>query len=286
MSENQGAFHYSFAVRLTDALHFSPDTFATCLGIQITELRPIDATQLFGESLHKAAHQSVIVIHPDVRYYVAWFSSETALNHYHALHSIRRRASAVRRVIGYVPQMLSTEGTLTGYENLLMFARLYDIPRRERKTRIRNALKFMGVEEDADRLVRTYSGGMVRRLEIAQSILHRPPVLFLDEPTVGLDPLARKAVWEHVEQLRNEYGTTILMTTHLMEEADSMCDRVAIMHRGKVVALGRPDDLKASVGREGATLEDVFIHYTGSELESGGSYRDVFRTRRTAQRLG
>ena len=201
-------------------------------------------------------------------------------------YSIRRRASDVRRVIGYVPQMLSTEGTLTGYENLLIFARLYDIPRRERKTRIHNALKFMGLEECADKLVRTYSGGMVRRLEIAQSILHRPPVLFLDEPTVGLDPLARKAVWEHVEQLRNEYGTTILMTTHLMEEADSMCDRVAIMHRGKVVALGRPDDLKASIGREGATLEDVFIHYTGSELESGGSYRDVSRTRRTAKRLG
>jgi len=201
-------------------------------------------------------------------------------------YSIRRRASAVRRVIGYVPQMLSTEGTLTGYENLLIFARLYDIPRRERKPRIRNALKFMGLEEEADKLVRTYSGGMVRRLEIAQSILHRPPVLFLDEPTVGLDPLARKAVWEHVEQLRNEYGTTILMTTHLMEEADSMCDRVAIMHRGKVVAMGRPDDLKASIGREGATLEDVFIYYSGSELESGGSYRDVFRTRRTAQRLG
>jgi ABC-2 type transport system ATP-binding protein len=201
-------------------------------------------------------------------------------------YSILRRASEVRRMIGYVPQMLSTEGTLTGYENLLIFARLYDIPRRERKTRIGNALKFMGLEEDAGRLVRTYSGGMVRRLEIAQSILHRPPVLFLDEPTVGLDPLARKAVWEHIERLRNEYGTTIFMTTHLMEEADSMCDRVAIMHRGKVVVIGEPDDLKASIGREGATLEDVFIHYTGSELESGGSYRDVSRTRRTARRLG
>jgi len=200
-------------------------------------------------------------------------------------YSILHRAGDVRRMIGYVPQMLSTEGTLTGYENLLIFARLYDIPRRERKTRIHNALKFMGLEEDADRLVRTYSGGMVRRLEIAQSILHRPPVLFLDEPTVGLDPLARKAVWEHVEQLRNEYGTTILMTTHLMEEADNMCDRVAIMHRGKVVVIGKPDDLKVSIGREGATLEDVFIYYSGSELESGGSYRDVSRTRRTAQRL-
>jgi ABC-2 type transport system ATP-binding protein len=201
-------------------------------------------------------------------------------------YSILRSAGDVRRMIGYVPQMLSTEGALTGYENLLIFARLYDIPRRERKTLIRSALKFMGLEEEADRLVRTYSGGMVRRLEIAQSILHRPPVLFLDEPTVGLDPLARKAVWEHLDGVRSEYGTTIFMTTHLMEEADRMCDRVAIMHHGKVVVIGNPDDLKASIGREGATLEDVFIHHTGSELESGGSYRDVSRTRRTARRLG
>jgi ABC-2 type transport system ATP-binding protein len=201
-------------------------------------------------------------------------------------YSILSRAGDVRRMIGYVPQMLSTEGTLTGYENLLIFARLYDIPRGERKTRIHNALKFMGLEEESDRLVRTYSGGMVRRLEIAQSILHHPPVLFLDEPTVGLDPLARKAVWGHIEQLRIEYGTTILMTTHLMEEADSMCDRVAIMHRGKVIVTGKPDDLKVSIGREGTTLEDVFIYHTGSELGSGGSYRDVSRTRRTARRLG
>jgi ABC-2 type transport system ATP-binding protein len=201
-------------------------------------------------------------------------------------YSILSRAGDVRRMIGYVPQMLSTEGALTGYENLLIFARLYDIPRGERKTRIHNALKFMGLEEESDRLVRTYSGGMVRRLEIAQSILHHPPVLFLDEPTVGLDPLARRAVWEHIEQLRIDYGTTILMTTHLMEEADSMCDRVAIMHRGKVAVTGKPDDLKASIGRESATLEDVFIYHTGSELESGGSYRDVSRTRRTARRLG
>jgi ABC-2 type transport system ATP-binding protein len=201
-------------------------------------------------------------------------------------YSILSRAGDVRRMIGYVPQMLSTEGTLTGYENLLIFARLYDIPRGERKTRIHNALKFMGLEEESDRLVRTYSGGMVRRLEIAQSILHHPPVLFLDEPTVGLDPLARKAVWGHIEQLRIEYGTTILMTTHLMEEADSMCNRVAIMHRGKVIVTGKPDDLKVSIGREGTTLEDVFIYHTGSELGSGGSYRDVSRTRRTARRLG
>ena len=105
---------------------------------------------------------------------------------------------AVRRVIGYVPQVLSADGTLTGYENLLIFAKLYDIPRASRKARIHDALAFMGLQDAADTLVRQYSGGMIRRLEIAQSMLHRPRVLFLDEPTVGLDPLARQAVWEHI----------------------------------------------------------------------------------------
>jgi ABC-2 type transport system ATP-binding protein len=199
---------------------------------------------------------------------------------------IVRHAADVRRCIGYVPQLLSADGTLTGYENLLIFAKLYDTPRAEREVRVRDALAFMGLADAADKLVRNYSGGMIRRLEIAQSMLHRPRVLFLDEPTVGLDPLARKLVWEHIEKLRVEYGTTIFLTTHLMEEADSLCSRVAIMHLGKVSALGTPSDLKASIGGNGATLDDAFIHYTGDTLESGGSYRETSRTRRTAQRLG
>jgi ABC-2 type transport system ATP-binding protein len=199
---------------------------------------------------------------------------------------IVRKAANVRRSVGYVPQMLSADGGLTGYENLLLFAKLYDIPRRERQARVRGALAFMGLDEAADRLVRNYSGGMIRRLEVAQAMLHRPPVLFLDEPTVGLDPVARRAVWERISALGTEYGTTILLTTHYMEEADSLCDRVAIMHRGKVVALGTPAALKASVGGDGATMEDVFTHYTGGVLESGGSYRETARTRRTVRRLG
>jgi ABC-2 type transport system ATP-binding protein len=198
---------------------------------------------------------------------------------------IARHAAEVRRCIGYVPQLLSADGTLTGYENLLIFAKLYDIPRTERESRVRAALAFMGLSDAADKLVRNYSGGMIRRLEIAQSMLHRPRVLFLDEPTVGLDPLARKLVWEHIEKLRVEYGTTIFLTTHLMEEADSLCSRVAIMHLGKVSALGAPSDLKISIGGNGATLDDVFIHYTGDTLESGGNYRETSRTRRTARRL-
>ncbi len=199
---------------------------------------------------------------------------------------IRHHAAEVRRVIGYVPQLISADGALTGYENLLIFAKLYDIPRRERASRIRDALAFMDLGDVADKLVRDYSGGMIRRLEIAQSMLHRPRVLFLDEPTVGLDPVARAAVWEHVERLRSEYGTTIVLTTHLMEEAESLCGRVAIMHRGKVMVDGTPHGLKASLGGEDATMDDVFAHYAEGAVEPGGTYRETARTRRTAKRLG
>jgi ABC-2 type transport system ATP-binding protein len=195
-------------------------------------------------------------------------------------------AARVRRVIGYVPQLLSADGGLTGYENLLFFSRLYDIPRNERKERIQYSLSMTGLEDAAGRLVSTYSGGMIRRLEIAQSMLHRPPVLFLDEPTVGLDPVARNSVWEHIIQLQANYGTTIVLTTHYMEEADNLCSRVAIMHLGNIAAVGTPDELKAEVG-EGATLDQVFAHFSGAELETGGgSFREISRTRRTARRVG
>jgi ABC-2 type transport system ATP-binding protein len=204
---------------------------------------------------------------------------------YVAGHDIRHHASEVRRSIGYVPQLVSADGSLTGYENLLVFSKLYDIPRAERQERINNSLSFMGLLQVGDKLVRTYSGGMIRRLEIAQAMLHRPRVLFLDEPTVGLDPVARKAVWDHIRRLCADYGTTIFLTTHYMDEAEQLCDRVAIMHLGKVVAIGTPSDLKASIGGDGVTLDDVFAHYTGYEIESGGSFRETSRTRRTARRL-
>jgi ABC-2 type transport system ATP-binding protein len=193
---------------------------------------------------------------------------------------------AVRRRIGYVPQALSADGNLTGYENLLVFAKLYDLPRDQRTSKARQALSFMGLREAADKLVRTYSGGMIRRLEVAQALLHQPQVLFLDEPTIGLDPVARKAVWEHLGQLRAESGMTVFLTTHYMEEADSLCDHVAIMHLGKVMAMGSPTELKATVGGQNVSLDDVFTYYTGNALESGGSYRETARTRRTARRLG
>jgi len=199
-------------------------------------------------------------------------------------YDIVRQSASVRRVIGYVPQLLSADGSLTAYENLLIFAKLYHLPRRERGKRIREALAVMGLSDVADKMVHDYSGGMIRKLEIAESMLHRPKVLFLDEPTIGLDPIARSAVWEHVRQLRANYGTTILLTTHYMEEADTLCDRVAIMHLGKLAAVGSPKDLKASVGPD-ATLDDVFVHYSGLEVDAVGNWREVSRTRRTARRL-
>src|SRR5580692_7244990 len=161
---------------------------------------------------------------------------------------IATRAADVRRVIGYVPQLLSADGTLTGRENLSLFAKLYDVPRVDRKQRIDDALHFMGIADVAGKMVNQYSGGMIRRLEIGQAMLHRPPMLFLDEPTVGLDPLAREAVWERITRLRDEFGMTVLFTTHLMEEADALCTRVAIMHRGLIAALGTPTELKNSLG--------------------------------------
>jgi ABC-2 type transport system ATP-binding protein len=199
---------------------------------------------------------------------------------------IVRQADQVRRVIGYVPQLVSADGSLTGYENLLIFAKLYDIPRAERAARIGDALRFLDLTAVADKLVREYSGGMIRRLEIAESMLHRPAVLFLDEPTVGLDPVAREAVWQHLQHLRREYGTTIVFSTHLMEEADRLCSRVAVLHRGRAVALGSPAELKAVVGGVDTSLDDVFIHFAGGVLEPGGAYRETDQMRRTAKRLG
>jgi ABC-2 type transport system ATP-binding protein len=199
---------------------------------------------------------------------------------------VQSRAARVRAEIGYVPQLVSVDGTLTAYENLLIFAKLYGVPRSERRARIADALELVGLGEAAHRRVGGYSGGMMRRLEIALAMLHHPQVLFLDEPTVGLDPLARQAVWQHVRSLTGEYGTTIFLTTHFMEEADSLCGRVAIMNLGRVAALGGPEELKASIGRPEATLDEVFAHYTGHQLDNGGNYREISRTRRTLARLG
>jgi ABC-2 type transport system ATP-binding protein len=190
----------------------------------------------------------------------------------------------IRRLLGYVPQMLSADASLTGRENVSLFARLFDVPRRERAMRVAEALEAMGLADAADRLAGTYSGGMIRRLELAQALINRPRLLILDEPTIGLDPIARAGVWDRLQELRAASGTTILLTTHYLDEADHLCERVALMHRGALRAVGSPEELKAELGPD-ASLEDVFRHHTGERLEEGGDIRDVRGTRRTARRL-
>lgn len=191
----------------------------------------------------------------------------------------------VRRRIGYVPQMLSADGALTARENLMLSASLYGLRGVNRASRIQEALAFAGLESVASHLVKTYSGGMIRRLEIAQATLHKPQVLFLDEPTIGLDPVARRTVWERLQDLTASTGMTIILTTHDMEEADFLCDHLAILHQGRIATVGRPTDLKSAIGLE-ATLSDVFVAHSGVVIEQGGHYREVRDVRNTAQRLG
>lgn len=185
----------------------------------------------------------------------------------------------VREIIGYVPQLFSADAELTGYENLLISAKLYDLSVRDREQRIKDTLEFIELKEYADRLVRNYSGGMIRKLEIAQAVLHRPKVLFLDEPTVGLDPVARHLIWKYITDLRRKFNTTIVLTTHDMEEADRLCDLIGFMNKGKVSVVGRPTALKRSVGKK-ATLDDVFIYYTGNTIKGDDSYEDAKQVRR------
>jgi ABC-2 type transport system ATP-binding protein len=201
-------------------------------------------------------------------------------------HDVARERMTVRRLIGYVPQQLSAEGALTGRENAMLFARLFDVPRADRTERVDRALAATGMLEHADRMVSTYSGGMVRRLELAQALVNRPRVLILDEPTIGLDPIARSSVWDLIAELREQSGMTVLLTTHYMDEAEGLCDRVALMHRGTLRAVGSPADLSAELG-PGATLDDVFRHHAAdlTDDEARG-LRDVRTTRRTAIRLG
>jgi ABC-2 type transport system ATP-binding protein len=160
---------------------------------------------------------------------------------------VNRDPDGIRSRIGLVFQDPSLDVQLTARENLLFHAMAYGVPRAERKARISQALVTVDLVDRADALVSTFSGGMKRRLEIARGILHHPEVLFLDEPTQGLDPQTRANVWDHLRHIRATTGLTVFMTTHYMEEAE-WCDRIAIIDRGTIVALGSPDELKAQVG--------------------------------------
>ncbi|MEV7216914.1 ATP-binding cassette domain-containing protein [Kitasatospora cineracea] len=209
-------------------------------------------------------------------------------------HDCATDRTGVRRLLGYVPQALSADAGLTGRENVALFARVFDVARAERAERVAQALAAVDLTEAADRMAGTYSGGMVRRLELAQALVSAPRLLVLDEPTIGLDPIARAGVWERVEAVRRATGMTVLVTTHYMDEADRHCDRIALMDRGRIRALGTPEELKARVraedpAQEAPTLDDVFRHFSGRALTDDakeGEFSDVRRTRRTASRVG
>jgi ABC-2 type transport system ATP-binding protein len=204
---------------------------------------------------------------------------------------VRADSLAVRASIGYIPQAISVDGALTAYENLDFYGRVTGVPRRERRERIEEAIETMDLTPMLGRLARTLSGGMLRRLEIATALLNRPAVLFLDEPTVGLDPTARRMVWERLHALREQVDTTIVVTTHMMEEAERHCDRLAVIDRGRLVEQGEPAELLERHGTQ--SLEEVFTTVTGRPPGDGddnddeeGRLSDVRAQRRVARRLG
>jgi ABC-2 type transport system ATP-binding protein len=161
----------------------------------------------------------------------------------------------VRQMLGFVPQAISVDGDLTGAENLLIFAKLFFVDREQRKKRIQEALEYFGLADRANDLVKHYSGGMMRRLEIAQALVNRPKLLFLDEPSIGLDPYSKMQVIKQVKELNENFGTTIVVTTHDMAEADELCHRLAIMNMGKIAVMGSPRELKKSVGGDVLTVK-------------------------------
>jgi ABC-2 type transport system ATP-binding protein len=172
-------------------------------------------------------------------------------------HDVRREAGAVRRSIGYVPQDSGVDQNGTGRENLMLQGRVQGMGGRELRDRVSGLLEFVGIADAADRVVKTYSGGMRRRLDIALGLVHRPKVLFLDEPTTGLDPEARAGLWDEVGRLARQERLTILLTTHYLEEADELADRLAIVSRGQIVVEGTPRELKATLRGDAVHLELV-----------------------------
>ncbi len=178
-------------------------------------------------------------------------------------YDVVKEAKKVRNVISYVPQDMAVDIKLTGKENVLLFAKLYGVA--DRKKRVDEILELMGLSERADDRVSGYSGGMRRRLELAQALVHEPQVLFLDEPTLGLDVSARRKMWEHISSLKKK-GVTIFITTHYMDEADKFCDRVAIIDRGKIVAMDSPAKLKSGIGKDVITA-NVSGEFKGLNIE-------------------
>ena len=169
-------------------------------------------------------------------------------------YDITKQANEVRKVIGVVPQEYTADEDLTGYENIILCADLYGIPRDIAKKRALELLELVELTNFKDKRVETYSGGMRRRLELACGLVNRPKVLFLDEPTLGLDVQTRTATWSYIRRLKKEYGMTLFMTTHYLEEADALCDRIAIIDHGKIIVTGTPSELKEGLGGDIITI--------------------------------
>ena len=179
-----------------------------------------------------------------------------------------KKADDVRRSIGVIPQAMTSDLELTVEENLIIFAKLYGVPRAKRNKLIAELIAAVELTQWADKPVKNLSGGMRRRVEIARGLVHEPRVFFLDEPTTGLDPVSRTGAWTMLEKIKSERDLTVLLTTHYMDEADKLCDRIAIVDHGKLVALDTPARLKASIpgASEKTTLDEVFVHYAGRDL--------------------
>lgn len=170
-------------------------------------------------------------------------------------YDVMKQPDDVRKCIGIVFQDMSLDDRLTAKENLELHARLYGVPKSDRKKRINEVLELAELKDRENSIVKTLSGGMKRRLELARGLIHHPKVLFLDEPTLGLDPQTRKHIWDYILKLKKEKGITIMLTTHYMEEADELCDRIAIMDHGKIIALNTSKNLKDSLGGDTIILD-------------------------------
>ena len=190
-------------------------------------------------------------------------------------HDVVTESAAVRPLVGLVFQEATLDPELTPREHLDLYARLYHLT--DRRARVAEMLALIGLEDDADRVTRGFSGGMKRRLEIGRGLLHRPRVLFLDEPTLGLDVAARAVVWEHLRHLREAAGATIFLTTHYMEEADRLCESLAIVNRGRVVAQGAPEELKRALGGDVVCLDVERLDGIESQLSNVDGVIDVVR---------
>ena len=182
-------------------------------------------------------------------------------------YNIYKQKNQVRKNIGVVFQEPALDELLTGKENLDYHARMYGLDKEKRNERINEVLKLVDLEDKKDLLVKTYSGGMKRRLEIARGLMHFPNILFLDEPTLGLDSQTRRAIWDYIKQMNEKEGTTIFLTTHYMDEADFLCDRVGIIDRGKILVIDTNSNLKNSVGKDVITLSCTDMNKLIKRLE-------------------